>query len=194
VYARLASAELRAAAQEIEAKTNPRLISKERAICAGEPGRVSSGRLQNWNHAPFTYKNSEGTYFLDPNYGVMEVVDEIRSALAFYLRRREIFLSRTGEPDMGLDMRLLHTRIRGDIIDLTSLPLKSSREDRWKIGRELYEDSAQGIYFKRPGFPNASFLAVFDGATLEPSVQGRIIALPGTDTALEAPTASIRAK
>jgi len=172
VYARLDSAELRSAAQEIEARTNPRLISKARAMQGREPNRASSARLQNWNHAPFTYKNPEGTYLLDPNYGVMEVVSDVRSALGYYLRRREIFLSRTSEPPMGLDMRMLQTKIRGDFVNLTSFSPDARREDRWKIGQELYESNAQGVLFQRPGFPGALFLSVFDGSTLEPSVQG----------------------
>jgi hypothetical protein len=36
----------------------------------------------------------------------MEVVGDVRSALAFYLRRREIFLSRTDEAAMGLELWL----------------------------------------------------------------------------------------
>jgi hypothetical protein len=172
VYERLASAELRTAAQQIEAQTNPRLLSKERGAQGEHVNRAASGRLQNWNHAPFAYKNPEGTYLLNPNYGVMEVVGDVRSALAFYLRRREVFLSRTDEAPMGLDMRLLVTRIKGDFVDLTGLPPDISRDERWAIGQRLYENDAHGALFQKPNFPGASFLAVFDGSLLEPSVQG----------------------
>jgi hypothetical protein len=72
---------------------------------------------------------------------------------------------------MGLDMRLLITRIKGDFVDLTTLPPDTSRNDRWAIGQRLYENDARGALFQRPDFRGASFLVVFDGSVLEPSVQ-----------------------
>ena len=172
VYARLESVDRVKAAQAVEEQTNPRLVAQQRATQGQESGRTAEGRFQNWNHAPFVYRNPEGSYFLNRSYGVMEVVGDKRSALGFYLRRREVFLRRTEEPPMGLDMRMLHTDIRGEFINLTSLTSSMSREERWRIGQQLYDNNAQGVVFQRAGFPGAMFLSVFDRSTLKPSVQG----------------------
>jgi hypothetical protein len=172
VYERLESATLRTAALQSEQQTNPRLVSKGRIAATEQSNRPSSGRLQNWNHAPFAYKNPEGTYLLGPAYGVMEVVHDTKSALAFYLRRREAFLGRTDEPPTGLDMRLLQTRIRGDFADLRGIAPDLSQAERRKIGQELYETEVSGAVFLRPDNPGATFIVVFDGGVLQPSIQG----------------------
>jgi hypothetical protein len=171
VYARLAPA-LREAAPEIEALTNPRLKAKERL--AGGPAAVdgTSPRLQNWNHAPFAYRNPEGSYLLNAVHGAMEIAGTVEAALAIAIRHREIFLSRTAERPMDLDMRLLVTPVRGEFADLrTSLALDAAEAVRWAIGQELFDTGALGAVFRRPERPEDAFLAVFDPTPLGRSVQ-----------------------
>jgi hypothetical protein len=170
-YERLGSATVRALAAESEALTNPRQASKARLTKGTASLDERSPRLQNWNHAPFTYKNPEGSHFLEPAYGVLEVAATVSAALAIAVHRREIFLSRTNEEAIDLDMRLLCTRIRGKFVDLTTLEPDTSQATRWAIGRELYEQGAKGVLFCRPQKPDAHFLAIFDGGLLERSVQ-----------------------
>jgi hypothetical protein len=171
VYARLAPA-LREAALEIEPLTNPRLKAKERL--AGGPAAVdsSSPRLQNWNHAPFAYRNPEGSYLLNAVHGAMEMAGTIAAALAIAILRRETFLSRTAERPMHLDMRLLATPVRGEFADLrTNLALDEAEAARWVIGQELFDRGSLGAVFRRPERPQDIFIAVFDTAPLERSVQ-----------------------
>jgi hypothetical protein len=171
VYARLAPV-LREAAPEIEALTNPRLKAKERL--AGGPAAVdsTSPRLQNWNHAPFAYRNPEGSYLLNAVHGAMEMAGTVEAALAIAILRREIFLSRTAERPMDLDMRLLATPVGGEFADLrTSLALDAAEAARWAIGQELFDRGLLGAVFRRPERPEDTFLAVFDPTPLERSVQ-----------------------
>lgn len=171
VYARLALAP-REAAPEIEALTNPRLAAKERL--AGGPASIDSNSpgLQNWNHAPFTYRNPEGSHLLSAIHGVMELACTIEAALAIAIRRREMFLSRTAENAMDLDMRLLVTPVRGDFADLAgSLALDAPETTRWAIGQQLLDQGSLGAVFRRPERPRDLFVAVFDAAPLGRSVQ-----------------------
>jgi hypothetical protein len=171
VYARL-SPVLREAAPEIEALTNPRLAAKERL--AGSPAEIdtASPRLQNWNHAPFAYRNPEGSYLLSAIHGVMELACTVEAALAIAIRRREIFLGRTAESAMDLDMRLLVTPVRGDFANLAvSLALDASETTRWGIGQQLLDQGFLGVVFGRPERPRDLFLSVFDAAPLGRSVQ-----------------------
>jgi hypothetical protein len=171
VYDRLGSPELSALAKTIEDQTNPRLRAKDELLAKPlEPGETSA-RLQNWNHAPFAYLNPEGTTFLDPGYGVLEVVRGVREALALAVRRRELFLARTDEPAMGLDMRLLVTPVKGEFVDLTDAPFEPDRKRRWDLGGRLYEDGAKGVLFRRPEQLRATALAIFDSRVLGPAVQ-----------------------
>jgi len=171
VYERLGSAELGALAKEIEDKTNPRLRAKAWLLDKTPELGTASARLQNWNHAPFAYRDPEGSTFLNPGYGVLEVVSGVRPALAWALRRRESFLGRTQEPPMGMDMRLLVTQVKGDFVDLLETPFEDDRERRWALGDELYKGDAKGVLFRRPELPRSRALAIFDNRVLGPTVQ-----------------------
>ena len=65
----------------------------------------------------------------------MEVAGSEEAALAIAIRRREIFLGRTTELALDLDMRLLSTRIAGEFADLTGLALDAGQAARWDIGK-----------------------------------------------------------
>ena len=94
-----------------------------------------------------------------------------REALAWSVCRRELFLSRTREPAMGLDMRLLVTTVCGDFVDLTDVSVDTDETERRKIGDQLFKEGAKGVLFHRPEQPDALGLAVFDNRVLGRSVQ-----------------------
>ena len=172
VYERLESPELRAAALESEQRTNPRLTAMKHVETPLKPGDKAANQFQNWNHAPFVYKNPEGTHFLGPAYGVAEMAADLTAALLFALRRREEFFSRTNEDAMGQDMRVLCGRVNGTFTDLTALDPALSQAERWKIGQALYDEGASGIIYRRPGYAECRFLSVFDGTLLGRALQG----------------------
>jgi hypothetical protein len=171
VYERLGSDDLRASAKLLEEQTNPRL-----AAIANAPETVRTAgeghQFQNWNHAPFVYKNPEGTWFVGPSYGALEVAGAQRAALGLALLRREVFLSRTDEAPMDLEMRMLSIRVKAELVDLTSLEGNLTQGERWVIGEKLCNDGAAGVVFCRQNFSNEHFLAVFDGRVLGRSIQG----------------------
>lgn len=171
VFERLGSAELGARAKELEIKSNPRL--REKTALQGSHPDMGDGtpQLQNWNHAPFAYTNPEGSTFLHAGYRVLELVQGIRPALAFALRRREIFLERTQEPPFGLDMRLLVTPVAGNFVDLCDAPFEFDEIKRREFGGQLYDDGVQGILFRHPEHRAAQALVVFDQAVLGRTVQ-----------------------
>lgn len=170
VYERLGSAALISAAQELEALTNPRLAAKRR-VETDDHSKENSAKLQNWNHAPFAYKNPQGSYLLSGAHGVLEAAGDKRAALALSLIRRETFLANTNEEPTSLDMRVLVTHIKGRFADLTSLALDVPEADRWEQGRQLLEAGFSGAIFHRPEYPAAEFVAVFNPETLAASVQ-----------------------
>lgn len=172
VYERFGSAELNAIAKKVEDKTNPRLRAKAWLLGRTPDLGESSPRLQNWNHAPFAYRNPEGSTFLNAGYGVLEVVLGERAALAWALRRREVFLARTQESPMGLDMRLLITGVHGDFVDMSDVSIDVRQAQRWDLGDRLYKDDAKGVIFHPPEQSQVMALAVFDNRVLGRSVQG----------------------
>ena len=151
-----------------ESRTNPRLLAEERMRSKySDPG---SPRLQNWNLAPFRYINPEGSRFFGPTRPALELADDRQTALAVSIRRRETFLKRTGEPPIGLDMRMLRTPLCGKFIDLSDLPSELSKDERWKIGAGIGPDVA-GLIFTPPERPSARCLAVLRSDVLGRSIQ-----------------------
>lgn len=172
VYERLELPQLRTAALELEQRTNPRLAATKHIETPPKSGDKAAHQFQNWNHAPFAYKNPEGSRFLGPAYGVAEMAIDLTAALLFALHRREEFFSRTDEEAMGQDMRVLCRRVTGSFTDLTALDPALAQAERWEIGQKLCDDGATGIIYRRPGLGEHRFIAVFDGTVLGRALQG----------------------
>lgn len=172
VYERLELPELRTAALELEQHTNPRLAAMKHIETPPKPAARAGHQFQNWNHAPFVYKNPEGSHFLGPAYGVAEMAVDLTAAILFALIRREEFFSRTNEEAMGQDMRVLCRRVTGTFTNLTALDPALAQAERWKIGQKLCDDGATGIIYRRPGLGEHRFISVFDGTVLGRALQG----------------------
>lgn len=170
IYQRIASPEDWGELHAIEEMTNPRV--RERQWLTGL-NRVDLGspRLQNWNHAPFAYLNPEGSWLLDPFVGVLELSDCLQTALAASIRKRELFLSRTAEPPIDLDMRVLGHRVTGNFIDLTGMDPDLTQSERWQIGEAALRSDADGALFMCPYRRGAKCVSVFKGDALGKSNQ-----------------------
>ena len=128
--------------------------------------------LQNWNHAPFTYLNPEGSWFLDKVHGAMELQDSLQSALAASIRRRELFMSRTAEPPTELDMRVFSTPVMGDFVDLSGGDFESlPQSERWDLGATILDGGAKGVIFRSPYRSGGRSISVFSGEVLGRSLQ-----------------------
>jgi hypothetical protein len=170
VYARLGPPELAELAKQLEDKTNPRLHDRNWQM-ENKKARENSPSLQNWNHAPFVYRNPEGSTLLNPGYAVLEMVRGVGPALAWALRRRELFLQRTDEPALNVDMRLLITPVTGRFVDLSDTPISANRDERWNLGQALVDRGARGALFRPLDHPSVLALAVFDRTALGRTVQ-----------------------
>lgn len=161
----------------VEDLTNPRLQSARRLTGASLGLPPDSPRLQNWNHAPFAYLNPEGSRFFPPERPVMELADCPQTALAVSVTRREVFLSRTREAPLGLDMRMFKTPVSGTFVDLRDVdprlisdPSDEARKARWKIGESIPQD-ADGVLYRTQDRPSATCFAVLRAAVLGKSIQ-----------------------
>jgi hypothetical protein len=73
--------------------------------------------------------------------------DCLQTALAMSVCKRELFLSRTNEPPLDLDMRVLCTRAKGRFADLRKLVPTLTQTARWQKGEELLSGGANGAQF-----------------------------------------------
>lgn len=168
VYAGLVANDRYPALYALEAETNPRLQSRERAVA--NYGGENSPQLQNWNHAPFRYTNPEGSRFFPPTRPALELADDPQTALARAVRRREVFLGRTRELPIGIDMRMLKTPIDGRFVDLTHLPTDLDENARRAAGAEIPEEFA-GAAFLAPERVGGLCFAVTDSSVLGSTIQ-----------------------
>ncbi len=156
---------------------NPRVKEKQRL--SGSLGAAideTSPRLQNWNLAPFTYPNPEGSWFFDQFTRCLDLSDDKQTALAVSVAKREIFLNRTKEAPIGLDMRMLSRPVSGKFIDARSLPTDLSLEERRALGRTMLERRQtcpfDGVLFRSPERPSGNRMAVLTGEVLDRAIQG----------------------
>lgn len=158
---------------ELESRTNPRLREKQKLLNATTPYGVEPPLLQNWNHAPFTYINPEGSRFFDINTATLEVFDELQTALAVSVRKRETFLGRTQEKAIDLDMRVLTRQVKGRFLDCRHLS-RNLESTKRQLGRLILKKYCEidGILFSPVERPNSIAVAVLNGHTLGNAVQG----------------------
>lgn len=156
---------------------NPRLREKQRLLGshAGEAG-TSSPRFQNWNHAPFTYSNPEGTWFFDRLVRCLELSLDKQTALAVSVAKRERFLQRTGEAPIGLDMRMLSRKVSGSFLDATDASVDLPLAERLDLGKTLLaraqRDRLAGILFRSIERASGMRVCVLDGDVLDRAIQG----------------------
>lgn len=157
---------------EIEALTNPRLKERSRVLDGVDATDAASPHLQNWNHAPFTYQNPDGSRYFEATVLALELSDSLQTALAVSVKRRERFLAQTSEGPVDLDMRALSRIVKGRFVDLTNEPLELDRKARLSLGQAVLEIEADGLLFRCPDRPSTKCIAIINGQTLEKAVQG----------------------
>lgn len=170
VYRDLVAPDQVEALVEVENNTNPRLRLQGRLMARREGPKLDSAMLQNWNLAPFTYENPEGTTFFAPERSCLELADTPQTALAVSVARRSRFMSRTKEAAADLDMRMLKTPVKGKFIDLREVSAELPQEQRWSLGDALPLD-IDGIMFRPTERPTATAIAVLKGQVLGRSIQ-----------------------
>lgn len=170
VFARVAgdrSAEL----AEIESLTNPRLRERERLLNGTQSVDGNSPLLQNWNHAPFAYVNPEGSHFFGPEQPVLELASDIQTALAISIQRREVFLARTGEGPLGLEMRELSRIVTGRFADGRDWQLNLDVEERRRRGQAIKGAGFDGLLYHPVERPAGYCVCVLKGASLQRAMQ-----------------------
>jgi hypothetical protein len=149
--------------------TNPR-VQARKVLTGNAQLDEASPKLQNWNHAPFTYLNPEETWLLDLLFGALELSDCLQTALAMSVRKHVLFLLRTTSL-RSIDMRVLCTRVKHRFADLRKLDPTLTQTGRWQKGEELLNAGANGAWFTCPIRPAGSCLAIFNAMFWGRSVQ-----------------------
>jgi RES domain len=102
----------------IEALANPRLRDEIGELQLVPPAERVSGPGATPVMAAFTHLNPEGSRFSNGGYGVYYAGHSLATAVAEVSHHRAIFLRRTDEPAIDLDMRLITANVEAELHDL----------------------------------------------------------------------------
>ncbi|MDL1870707.1 RES domain-containing protein [Deltaproteobacteria bacterium PRO3] len=171
---------------EIEAMTNDRLRAEQNLLRLVPKEEWVFGNNASYLMAPFLHLNPEGSRFSDGSFGVYYCAKNLQTALEETKYHREVFMKRTREKAMHLEMRLIQARLKGMFYDVRGVsgtpsgiydPMSYGAGQ--KLGGSLRAQGGNGLLFKsvRDPFPKRNdCAAVFRPKTLSnPQVGGHFI-------------------
>ena len=156
----------------IEALTNPRIRQELGALSLVAPADRLSGPGATLVMAAFTHLNPEGSRFSDGSYGVYYAALALETAVAEVSHHRAIFLARTAEPEIDLDLRRIQAELAADAAhDIRASAVDAAafadvyHPQRYAagqgLGRRLRQAGAQAIAYDSVRHPGGQCAAVF---------------------------------
>jgi RES domain-containing protein len=138
----------------IEALTNPRIRDEIGQLQLVPPAERVAGVGSTMVMAAFTHLNPEGSRFSDGSYGVYYAAHALETAVAEVSHHRALFLSRTAEPAIDVDLRLITATVAAELHDLRALgPQGATLLDPndygppQAFGRQLRDAGSWGVIF-----------------------------------------------
>jgi hypothetical protein len=153
----------------LEQSVNPRLRDQVGEIrLVAKEDRVS-GPGASWVMAAFTHVNPKGSRFSDGAYGVYYAGKSRETAIRETVFHFEQFARDAADPPRSEDMRMLVSRARGAVVDVSSLPRKRQRavlastsyEASRAWAKEVRSTGAAGIVYPSVRHPGGTCVAAF---------------------------------
>ena len=113
----------------IEALANPRLRDEVGELQLVPPEERVTGPGATPVMAAFTHLNPEGSRFSDGSYGVYYAAHSLATAVAEVSHHRAVFLRRTDEPPIDVDMRLVTANVEAELHDLSGAGHRQAAND-----------------------------------------------------------------
>ena len=142
----------------IEALANPRIRDELGEVSLVPADERVTGPGATTIMAAFTHLNPEGSRFSDGSYGVYYAARSLETAIAEVGHHRAIFLRRTAEPAIDIDLRLVTATVEAALHDLGGADGAAANEGRFAgvldpddygpsqgLGRKLREIGSWGL-------------------------------------------------
>ncbi len=149
----------------VEALTNPRLRDELGQLHLVPSDERVSGAGSTVVMAAFTHLNPEGSRFSDGSYGVYYAAQALDTAIAEVSHHRALFLARTDEAAIDVDMRVITATVDATLHDLQGLGKQAAAmldPDDYgapqALGRQLRAEGSWGVLF--PSVRHAGGLCV----------------------------------
>lgn len=168
----------------IETLTNPRIRDQIGQLQLVLPDERVSGAGSTMVMAAFTHLNPEGSRFSDGSYGVYYAAQSLETAVAEVSHHRAVFLGRTAEPAIDIDLRVISARLDAELHDLREPGERASAlldPDRYEepqaLGRQLRQAGSWGVVFPSVRHDGGFCVGVFRPKALRHARSGAHIAL-----------------
>lgn len=179
LFDRVTSPEELDAVYAIESMTNDRLRDEVGELHLVPQNERQTGPGTTPIMACFTHLNREGSRFSDGTYGVYYAAKDIETALAETIYHRELFLQRTNESPIDIDMRSYASDIDSEFHDVREKKYASSPvydpntyTASKQLARELRDVQSNGIVYNSVRCANGECVAIFRPNIPMPVTQG----------------------
>jgi RES domain len=168
----------------IEALTNPRIRDEIGQLQLVPPDERISGAGSTMVMAAFTHLNPEGSRFSDGSYGVYYAAQALETAVAEVSHHRALFLARTAEPSIDVDLRVIAAHVDAELHDLRTLGKRGATlldpntyGAPQALGKQLREAGSWGVIFPSVRHEGGFCIGVFRPKALRNARSGAHIAL-----------------
>jgi hypothetical protein len=152
----------------IEGLTNPRIRQELGELSLVDPVDRIVGVGASLVMAAFTHLNPLGSRFSDGSYGVYYAAESLDTAIAEVSHHRVLFLQRTQEPEIDLDMRWIQADLQGRVHDIRGLQAQMPAvysPDHYgasqALGRQLRGQGGAVLAYDSVRHPGGQCAAVF---------------------------------
>jgi hypothetical protein len=168
----------------IEALTNPRIRNELGQLSLVPPQDRVSGVGSTPIMAAFTHLNPDGSRFSDGSYGVYYAANDLDTAITEVSHHRAVFLARTAEPAIDIDLRLMRAPLDAPLHDLRGFrrsdpqiydPMNYGAAQA--LGRQLREAGSWGVSYHSVRHAGGLCVGIFRPRALQGARQGAHIAL-----------------
>jgi hypothetical protein len=168
----------------IEALTNPRIRDELGELQLVPPRERVTGPGSTVVMAAFTHLNPEGSRFSNGSYGVYYAAQTLATAVAEVSHHRAVFLARTQEPAIDVDMRVINATLDANLHDLQALGERAAPflDPDWyalpqQLGQRLRDAGSSGVRFPSVRDPGGMCVGAFRPRALKNARPGAHIAL-----------------
>lgn len=168
VLRRVSDAEDLELTSALEQMTSDRRRQDDGEIALVPPRERVTGPGSRFIMAPFIYRNPDGSRFSDGVHGVYCAARAQATAVEETRYHRAVFMSRTKEGPMRLEMRVLTADLDGELHDVRGLRKeraalyhRTNYSSSQALARELLEESSAGIVYDSVRHKGGQCAAVF---------------------------------
>jgi hypothetical protein len=168
----------------IEALTNPRVRNDLGQLSLVPPHERLSGTGSTPIMAAFTHLNPEGSRFSDGSFGMYYAANDLDTAVAEVSHHRGVFLSRTGETAIDIDLRLITATMDAPLHDLRGLRRSAPQlydptdyAAGQALGRRLREAGSWGVVYHSVRHAGGLCVGLMRPRALQPAREAAHIAL-----------------